>query len=576
MKNKFSSKNQTLIKNAFKYVNPFEITLIIVIAFVLFNTFFDIINVFFQQKFIDSTVRIEKTAFLKLIYLGVTFVFFSIIILYAGVLIKSFFIKKLEMDVNNNIFRDFNKKRYNEIEKFHSGDLILRITQNANSYISLISLILFELFGNILLFIISFVYLSRLEFLLSLLILVSGILTLLTSRFCEKKIKNYLTKINNENAQINENTQEIVQNIEIIKSFKCENFILKNNFKLREKLNKNLNNKMFWITVLGNSILAINDGILLIATFSICVLSLWRGVYIGVLFAFINLIGKVQWPFIGFSDIVANISKDIVGISRVNEILTCSDEALDNNPKKEFQIEHNAIEFEDVSYSYAENDNTINSINFKIKAGEKIGIAGISGSGKSTIAKLCSGLYEPSKGNIYVCGKKIKDNLHEIRNEISYVNQSPYLFCTTINENIKLGNTSCDQEQVIEAAKKAGVHDFIENLENKYETILSEKGNNLSGGQKQKISLARNFLKNSKIFIFDEITASLDFESEKSILSILLNNSDHDSTIIFISHSSFVLEKLGKVIFINNGSVSDIGRHQDLIKTNKNYKIVFS
>jgi ATP-binding cassette subfamily B protein/subfamily B ATP-binding cassette protein MsbA len=330
---------------------------------------------------------------------------------------------------------------------------------------------------------------------------------------------------------------------------------------------------VFWITVLGNSILAINDGILLIATFSICALSLWRGVYIGVLFAFINLIGKVQWPFIGFSNIVANISKDIVGISRVDEILTCSDEALDNNPKKEFQIEHNAIEFEDVSYSYAENDNTIN---FKIKAGEKIGIAGISGSGKSTIAKLCSGLYEPSKGNIYVCGKKIKDNLYEIRNEISYANQSPYLFCTTINENIKLGNTSWDQEQIIEAAKKASVHDFVENLENKYETILSEKGNKLSGGQKQKISLARNFLKNSKILIFDEITASLDFESEKAILSILLNNSDHNSTIIFISHSSFVLDKLDKVIFINNGSVSDIGRHQDLIKTNKNYKAVFS
>jgi ABC-type multidrug transport system fused ATPase/permease subunit len=155
--------------------------------FVLFSAFFDIINVFLQQKFIDFIVRIEKAAFLKLIYLGITFVFFSIIILYAGGLIKSFFVKKLEMDVNNNIFRDFNKKRYNEIEKFHSGDLILRITQNANSYISLISLILFELFGNILLFIISFVYLSHLEFLVSLLILASGILTLLASRFCEKK-----------------------------------------------------------------------------------------------------------------------------------------------------------------------------------------------------------------------------------------------------------------------------------------------------------------------------------------------------------------------------------------------------
>ena len=197
---------------------------------------------------------------------------------------------------------------------------------------------------------------------------------------------------------------------------------------------------------------------------------------------------------------------------------------------------------------------------------------GPSGAGKSTIAKLIASLWDPNKGDIYIGGVNIKDlTLEDYNREVSYVSQNNYLFNVSIMENIRMGNLNASDEEVIDICKKCGVHDFIMNLEQGYDTVVGDSGSHLSGGERQRISIARAMMKNSKIVILDEATAYTDPENE-SIIQKSLAELVKGKTLIVIAHRLSTIVNSDDIILVNNGVIEAHGKHQELLDKSELYR----
>ena len=212
-----------------------------------------------------------------------------------------------------------------------------------------------------------------------------------------------------------------------------------------------------------------------------------------------------------------------------------------------------SITFDSVSFGYLDHHKFVHeNLHFSIQPGEKVGVVGESGSGKTTIAKLLLRFYDPEKGSISIGGHNLKClRLEQIRKEISVVSQDTFLFHGTVQENIRFGNPEASDEEIVEAAKSANIHDFIKSLPDTYETLVGEKGIKLSGGQRQRVAIARAILRDSKILILDEALSAVDAENE-AIIQEALNELMKDKTTLILAH------RLSSIISCDNILVLDL------------------
>lgn len=293
---------------------------------------------------------------------------------------------------------------------------------------------------------------------------------------------------------------------------------------------------------------------------------------VGGLMAFITYSIYVTAPISAVLNIGYDFSNIIPSAKRFFKFIDMEPEESTQAGKKRVacdMIEGN-IKFENLSFSYDGVKEILNNISFQINKGEKIAIIGANGSGKTTIINLLLRVLKPTSGKIYIDDMDISSiSLKDYRSLISVVNQNPYLFNTTIKDNILPG--SKDYEKLYSAVKEIKIENFIESLPEKYETIVGVNGANISGGQKQKIAMARAIAKDSKIMILDEATSNYDIESELSVIELILNGLE-DRTVIMVTHKRQVLEVVDKIIFIENGEIVDIGKHDELYERSESYK----
>ena len=229
------------------------------------------------------------------------------------------------------------------------------------------------------------------------------------------------------------------------------------------------------------------------------------------------------------------------------------------------------FEFKNVSFGYNENL-VLKNLNLKINSGKTYGIVGMSGSGKTTIFNLVCKLYSINKGNIYIDGVDIEElDEKSIRENITIINQTPYIFNMSINDNLRLVKKDVTDKEIVEACKIACLDDFIETLPNKYDTIVGEGGVTLSGGQRQRLAIARALIQNTKIILFDEATSALDNETQSKIQTAI-DNLKGDYTIIIIAHRLSTIVNCDKIFILEDGKIIDSGKHKELIKSNKYYK----
>ena len=243
----------------------------------------------------------------------------------------------------------------------------------------------------------------------------------------------------------------------------------------------------------------------------------------------------------------------------------------------DLKINKSNINFKDVSFSYpTTQEEAIKNINISIDGGSTAALVGHSGAGKSTVVNLLPRFYDPNKGIVYIDDQNISSvTLSSLRKNISMVSQDIILFDDTVHANIAYANRSASKEQIKEACNFAAASEFIEKLPQKFETIIGENGVRLSGGEKQRISIARAFLKNSPIILLDEATSSLDAESEEKVQNAVMNLTKNKTTLV-IAHRLSTIIRADKIILINRGEISDFGTHGELLKSSMIYKNLYS
>ena len=269
--------------------------------------------------------------------------------------------------------------------------------------------------------------------------------------------------------------------------------------------------------------------------------------------------------------------RGMTGIERFLEIMDAPAEITEKENADELKNVQGNITFENVGFHYSDDDtDVLSNINLNIKKGDSVALVGPSGGGKTTLCNLIPRFYDVTEGRILIDGKDIKDvTLNSLRNSIGVVQQDVYLFSGTVFENIAYGLSGATRDDVINAAKLAGAHEFISNLENGYDTYVGERGVKLSGGQKQRISIARVFLKNPPILILDEATSALDNESEK-IVQDSLEKLAKGRTVFTIAHRLTTIRNANMILVLTENGIEEQGTHQELIDKKGLYYNLYS
>ena len=272
--------------------------------------------------------------------------------------------------------------------------------------------------------------------------------------------------------------------------------------------------------------------------------------------------------FLEFFEYLGNIT-DGVGI------IVNSHEIVDPEGAEDLQVSKGEIRFKDVNFSYGGNASVFEKLNVTIQPGEKVGLVGFSGSGKTTFANLILRLFEPNSGKILIDEQDIADCTQDsLRAQISMIPQDPMLFHRSLRENIRYGKLDASDQVIEEAAEKANAHEFIQKIPEKYEALVGERGVKLSGGQRQRVAIARAIVKNAPVLLLDEATSSLDSVTEKSIQTAL-ENVMQDKTVIVIAHRLSTISHMDRILVFKDGKIIEDGSHEELLSKNGHYGLLW-
>ena len=305
---------------------------------------------------------------------------------------------------------------------------------------------------------------------------------------------------------------------------------------------------------------------------------IWAGqIVIADLLAFVLYIHFILRPIQRLVSFTEQLQQGAAAFERFVEVMDIHPDIVDSKNAHTIKEVKGEILFTDISFKYSNStDWVLEDINLRIPAGAAVAFVGESGAGKSTVASLIPRFYEPQQGSICIDGHNIMELKQKfLRENIGLVNQNVFLFDSTIRENIMYGNLNADEEQLIDAAKKANIYDFIQTLPEGFDSLVGERGVKLSGGQKQRISIARVFLKDPPIFIFDEATSSLDTESESLIQKSLELLSQNRTTII-IAHRLSTVRTADTLFIIKQGRIVEQGTHAQLLAKKQHYYKLYS
>lgn len=292
---------------------------------------------------------------------------------------------------------------------------------------------------------------------------------------------------------------------------------------------------------------------------------------VGKIMAFINYLIQIMNSLIMVVTLVLNFSRAKASAERINEVL--EEEPSLRNAAQVTEMQGYEIEFRDVSFRYNEHsENVLNNISVKIKEGEKVGIIGATGSGKSSLVLLVPRLYDVTEGQVLIGGVDVRNlSLEELRKKIGVVLQESILFSGTIEDNLKFGNGAADETMLEEVSRSAQAYEFISEKEQGLQSIVEQRGKNFSGGQKQRLSIARTLIKDPKILIMDDSTSALDVATEAK-LQAAIKETRRNSTVLLIAQRISGVMDADKIIVLDNGRISAVGPHRELIKTSEIYR----
>lgn len=472
---------------------------------------------------------------------------------------------QMERDMRRKLFDHYENLSFSYYDQHNTGQMMSRLVSDLfdiseaahhgpeNLFISLVKIV-----G-------SFIFLFIIQWKLAIILLVIVLLMIFFSAKQNRRMQATFLDNRRKIGDINASLQDSLSGIRIVQSFanediEREKFRLGNEAFLDSKRdnyhamgsfqsgNTFFQGMMYLVTLLaGGYFIALGQ----MSAADLAMYALYIGIFISPIQILVELTEMIQKGMSGFIRYQAIIDIE-------PEITDCVDAVDMKHPDGD-------ICYHDVSFSYEDNEIVLNNIDFTIKSGKSVALVGPSGGGKTTICSLLPRFYDITDGSITIGGQNIKNiNLESLRNSIGIVQQDVYLFGASVKENIAYGKPDATFDEIVEAAKKANIHDFIMTLPDGYDTFVGERGTRLSGGQKQRISIARVFLKNPPILILDEATSALDNESEQHIQKSLDALSKNRTTIT-IAHRLSTIQNADEILVIDGQTIKERGTHEELI-----------
>ena len=428
----------------------------------------------------------------------------------------------------------------------------------------------------------SFVYLCTINWILTLIVFVCVPILIVISYFLRKRMSQAFMDTRKSLAVINASIESSITGIRVTKAFNNSSKELEKFEKGNEefidarrrsyKAMGQFHSSTSFVTDVFNVFIIVAGGLFIIyGADTILGFNLTLGDYTAFVVSISLFISPVQ-TLIAF---IEQLENGITGFKRFIEVMN-EEEEIDKEGATELKVQKGEIEFKDVNFSYNDSKEVLKNINLKIKPGCKLALVGPSGGGKTTICHLIPNFYKLTSGSILIDGQDINDvTLSSLRDNIGIVQQDVFLFNGSIKDNIIYGKLDASDEEVIEASKKANIHDYIMTLPDGYDTQVGERGVKLSGGQKQRLSIARVFLKNPAILILDEATSALDNTTE-----ILIQNALDElcvgRTTLVVAHRLSTIKNANEIVVINNGEIKEQGTHEELIEAKGIYAKLYS
>ncbi len=475
---------------------------------------------------------------------------------------------RVTMEMRNRLGEHLLNMNFAFFQEKRSGDLLSRLTNDLGQMTA--SLLLLGIFlTRPFALLVLFIYLFTVNWKLAIWGMIGVPLAGVCLAFLFKKIRRVSRQAQQQAASVTDTMVQFLTGISTVKAYGCEEFELKNFRHENESLFKTVA-KCLRSSNAERPVTSFTGKIGMLAVLYIGgIMVMDKTLPVDVLITFGATLSLMYAPAKDLSRANANFQVFLAGAERVFNILETDSNIIEGN--KSINDFKDSIEFQDVNFSYTPGNPVIRDFSLEVRKGEMVALIGPSGSGKSTLVHLLLRLYDINNGSIKIDGTDIRElTFDSLRSRIALVSQTPFLFNSTITDNIAYGREDINHEDIIKAAKIANIHDDIMALENGYDTIVGDGGGKLSGGQRQRVSIARAVFKNPEILLLDEATSALDSENEKMVQDALTNLMKGRTSIV-IAHRLSTIRHADRIVILENGRINTVGSHQKLIKESPKY-----
>lgn len=475
------------------------------------------------------------------------------------------------------MFENIQSYSFANIDKFSTAGLVTRLTTDVtniqNAYQMILRMCFRAPFSLIIAMTMTFIINAKLACIYLIAIVFLGVVL----GFLLKVTYKYFSQVFEKYDELNASIQENVSAIRVVKSFVREDHEVK-------KFNRATNNLYRLFVKAENAMVSVSP--LMMITVYGCIIAIsWFGANMivgsemttGELTSMLTYCMNILMSLLMVAMVFVMITMSLASARRITEVLN-EESTLKNPENPDYNVENGSIEFENVSFSYNTSSEKpiLNNINVSIKSGETVGIIGGTGSSKTSLVNLIGRLYDVTDGVVKVGGKDVRSyDLETLRDEVSVVLQSNVLFSGTILDNLRWGNENATEEECINACKLACADDFIQSFPDKYNTHIEQGGTNVSGGQKQRLCIARALLKKPKILILDDSTSAVDTATDARIRKAFRDEIP-DTTKIIISQRISSVENADKIIVMDDGEISAVGTHEELVNSSPIYSEIYS
>ncbi len=501
--------------------------------------------------------------------------FFNYIVGYYGHVVGV----RMQKDMRRDLFKKYESLPFSYFDNHKTGDLLSRLTSDLFDVSELAHHGPENVFLSVLMLIGSFIILVNINLTLTLIMFATVPFIVLFSLLSRRKMQSAMKASRVQMSAINSAVENSVTGIREAKAYVAEHHEICK-FNESNKMFAHFRSKAMFSLGFFHAIMQFLTDLLYLVVIFAGGLFLQNGLIdAGEFAAFVLYISMFLNPINRFIALFEQLQEGMSGFARFHEIMNENEEV--DEGKIEIGTIKGDVRFENVTFGYsdAETDtkkNVISDLNLHIRAGEMLALVGPSGGGKSTLCNLVPRFYNVDTGRITIDGVDIRDiTLHSLRKNIGMVSQNVFLFDGTVRENIAYGNLDATDEEIIEAAKKANIHDYIITLDKGYDTEVGERGVKLSGGQKQRVAIARVFLKNPSLLILDEATSALDNATEMQIQASLEQLS-HGRTVIVVAHRLSTVKNADEIVVIDSNGIKEKGTHEQLLSINGEYKKLYS